>query len=273
MKRMPMMGLLLIAALSLCAVAIAEADGVDEAVIDRFTDVWVDDGLAVEISYYEDEGAFSCSAVLSGGGDNDDANVWRYGVCRYDAESDSIICEDGVRAYEYFDEAASELVSEPVVEGLTAEFYFDGGGDVLFWNDSEGLAKRFELVRLSVAEEEEWNEAQAFLGRWGYGRATIDILPNDDAAYHVEITWANSAAEVVEWNYDCCYDADTKRMKNYEPGVKAVVTYGVDGEITDRKVEYEDGEASFYMDGEDILIWEDAKENAGEDIRFERGIL
>ena len=67
--------LMLIAALSLCTVAIAEAKGVDEAVIERFVDVWVDDSMAVEISYDEDAHAFSCSAVLSGGGDSDDANV------------------------------------------------------------------------------------------------------------------------------------------------------------------------------------------------------
>ena len=46
--------LMLIAALSLCAASFAEADGVDEAVIDRFTDVWVDELLELDLLQIEE---------------------------------------------------------------------------------------------------------------------------------------------------------------------------------------------------------------------------
>ena len=260
--------LLLIAAISMLGFAVAEgnAAAVDQKVIDRFSDTWVDGGMAVEIWY--DDGAFHCRATLDMG--NDENNVWTYDSCRYDAERDELVCEAGRRTFDHYDEATKELKSELVIENLTAEFYFDGG-EKLLWNDSEGLAKRFELQRLDEAEEAEWKEAQAFAGRWGCGRATIDIIERENGSFGVEITWGSSAWECAEWRYACAYDGIRHEMRNYEPGVMDVVTYGEDGEVASRITEYEDGAATFTIDGDGMLIWNDAKENAGDGMRFERG--
>ena len=46
---------------------------------------------------------------------------------------------------------------------------------------------------------------------------------------------------------------------------------GEDGEVASRVTEYEDGAATFTIDGDGMLIWNDAKENAGDGMRFERG--
>ena len=260
--------LLLIGAIALLGFAVAEGSdaAVDEKIIDRFSDTWVDGGMAVEIWY--DEGAFHCRATLDMG--NDETNVWHYDSCRYDAGKDVLVCEAGRRALEHYDEAAKEMKSEQVAGDLTAEFCFDGG-EKLLWNDSEGLARGVELQRLEAAEEAEWKAAQAFVGRWGCGRATIDITERENGSFGVEITWGSSAWECAEWNYACAYDGIKGEMRAYEPGVKAVVTYGEDGEVASRVTEYEDGAATFSIDGDGMLIWNDAKENAGEGMRFERG--
>ena len=260
--------LLLIGAIALLGFAVAEGSdaAVDEKIIDRFSDTWVDGGMAVEIWY--DEGAFHCRATLDMG--NDETNVWHYDSCRYDAGKDVLVCEAGRRALEHYDEAAKEMKSEQAAGDLTAEFCFDGG-EKLLWNDSEGLARGFELQRLEAAEEAEWKAAQAFVGRWGCGRATIDITERENGSFGVEITWGSSAWECAEWNYACAYDGIKGEMRAYEPGVKAVVTYGEDGEVASRVTEYEDGAATFSIDGDGMLIWNDAKENAGEGMRFERG--
>lgn len=269
LKRMT--ALLLIAALSLMGFALAEAGSAaaDAEAIERFTDTWVDDGVAVEIWFDEDDAAFHCHVVLGDGGDVSD--VIEYGTCRYDGERCELVCENGVHTRESYDEAAQDVKSEVVASGVTATFTYEA--DKLIWNDSEDLGGKFELQRLAEAEQQEWDEAQAFIGRWGCGRATIDIIGRNDGSYGVEITWGGSAWETAVWTYECTYDGVKHQMHNYEPGTKSVVTYGEDGEIASTVVEYEDGEATFTIDDDDLLTWNDAKENAGDGMDFVRGIL
>jgi len=45
---------------------------------------------------------------------------------------------------------------------------------------------------------------------------------------------------------------------------------GQDGEVTESVTSYEDGQATFTIGADDKLTWTDAKENAGEDMAFER---
>lgn len=263
-----MLAMLAALVLTLCACACAEAP--EEAVIDRFSDVWVDDGIAVEIWYGEDDSAFHCSAVL---GDGDDENdVWEYEACRYDAEKDALICEGGVHTHETYDESAQSTTSEVVSEGLTAEFGFRDGEDALIWKESEGVAKDFVLRRLTDAESDDYAQAQAYVGRWGCDRATIDIADNEDGSYAVDITWGNSAAEASEWHYTCLYDANAHRLYNVEPGTRAEVTYAENGDVASTEVVYEDGEATFAIEDDGRLIWNDMKENAAEGMRFEAAI-
>lgn len=267
MKRI--ISILAAALLLIGAMALAETE--DMSVIDRFSDVWVDDNISVEIWFGEEDKAFHCTAVHGGGGEENE--VWEYAACRYDAETDTLICEDGVRALEHYDEAAQALQSDVQAEGLTAEFSFREGEDVLLWKDSEGLAKDYALKRLDAREEEAYEEAQGYVGRWGSDRATIDITDNGDDSYNVDITWANSAAETTEWHYKCVFDDVAHHLYNYEPGTKAVVTYGEDGEPVKTEVAYEDGAATFAIDEDGLLSWADAKENAAEGMRFEPGIV
>ncbi len=251
----------LMALMMLTAFALAEAPSAE--VIDRFSDTWVDAGAAMEIWYDADDAAFHCTAVLGDGGDVSDK--FEYASCRYDADSDTLICEDGARTHEDHGEST-------VTDGLTAAVFFADVGDRLIWNDSEGLAQDLRLRRLEDAEATEYAKSLGFAGRWGCGRATIDITVQDDGTFKVFVSWASSAAQSVEWGYACAYDGDSKCLYTCMPGSKAVVTYAEDGDFDSAVTEYEDGEARFRIDGDGMLIWEDAKENAGEGMRFERGI-
>ena len=234
----------------------------DAATIDRFCDVWVDNGVAVEIWF--EGGVFHCSAVLGDGGD--EATVVRYASARYIDADDSIDCEGGSRALEYYDEAADELKSDLIVDGLTASFSFDDQGR-LIWNDSEGIFKRFALLRLSEAEARDYRAAaDAFLGEWVCGRAAIEITGDGDD-YHAFVTWSNDYQSRAEWDYICIYDDMEDVMMCH--GSMANVTYGEDGGETGRKVFYEDGEATLSIeDGK--LIWRDMREDAGSGMTFER---
>ena len=249
----------------LLAAAPVMAEGAStQEIADRFSDVWVDDGIAVEIWYDDD---FHCSAVLGDGGD--ESTTWHYGTCRYDPERDSLICADGVRAIEVYDEAAQALDTHTEAEGLTAEFHFMDGADALQWQDSEGMAGDFVLKRLSDAEQEDWLESQAYAGVWVCDRASIEIIDHKNGTFGATVTWGSSAFEQAEWRYECVYNGEKRQLVNYEGGVKAIVTYGEGGETVNTQTQYEDGEATFAIDDDGMLIWTDLRENAGEGMRFE----
>ena len=148
--------------------------------------------------------------------------------------------------------------------------------DTLWFKDGEAVSEAegqalFDLYAAGDAIAYAGDPALAFEGRWGSGRCTIDIARQDDGSFQVHIGWGSSASEQAEWDYVCAYDVDGQRLVNTIPGTMAVVTYGEGGEVTDRAVEYEDGDATFAIDGEGMLTWDDAKENAAEGMRFERG--
>ena len=112
---------------------------------------------------------------------------------------------------------------------------------------------------------------EAYVGTWGCGRASIVIAP-EDAGYKVNVIWGDSASQSVEWNYACLVDPETGSLVDEGMGVKEIVTYAEDGEIAAVEELYTDGIAVFTIDGNGDLIWDDLKENAAEDMAFERAI-
>ncbi len=109
----------------------------------------------------------------------------------------------------------------------------------------------------------------AYLGSWVCGRAYIDIT-DEHPGYRVEINWKDSAAQVTEWSYYCPYELTDGKLVSEPTGVKVDVTYGEDGEVAESATGYEDGQATFSIDESGNLTWDDAKENAGADMVFER---
>ena len=258
--------LLLALLLALATGALAEPEP-EADVIERFEDVWVGDDFAVEIWY--EGGAFHCSAVLSG--EDDAGNVWEFGGCAYNPEQDALICEDGARYTQTYD-AAGELESTLAADQLTAVLAFDENDNLVF-QDSEGLCGSYALRRLFDAEEEAyWEAAEVFIGSWQCGRCNVEISPEEDDL-KVLIYWGGSASEVVEWVYTCQFDEYLNTLTSFGEASKTLVTFGEDGELVSAEEEYNDGEAVFRFDGNGCLVWEDAKENAGDGMAFERSDL
>ena len=247
-----------------CVPAFAE-----EEIADRFCDVWVIDGFAMEISY--DEDGFSCSAVGGDGGDV--SEIWEFSLCIYDAELDALVCAGCSHCFEHYDEDAGELVQEDwsISDLDSCVLALDGETDTLVVTDMPFTDGEITLQRLSAAEEEDYEEAQNFLGTWVCDRATIEVTENEDAAYRFTVSWAGSAFEEAVWTYDCAYYGEYREMRNYEGGVKRVDTYGEDGEVVSSETVYEDGEVTFMIDGSGALYWNDITEAAGADMAFERG--
>ena len=119
---------------------LAEAsDPADDKIIERFSDTWVADGLALEI--WSEDNTIHCRGTLGDGGDESDS--WEYATCRYDAASDSLQCADGTRTHEVYDAGTQENTDVVTVTGLTAVVFFQEGEDKLIWDDSEGMLKDF----------------------------------------------------------------------------------------------------------------------------------
>lgn len=85
------------------------------------------------------------------------------------------------------------------------------------------------------------------------GRANVEV-----SEVGILITWANSAAEVYQYEFPTSYDEANSQI-TYANGVLKDVVFAEDGTSTEEVV-YSDGTGYFKIDGED-LIWHDDKEN------------
>ena len=177
--------------------------------------------------------------------------------------------QDAERVLNSFGDQMGERFAK-IVHGITSI----PGADKLIWNDSEGMTGNTALSRLKDAEAEDAAEAKRFVGRWGCGRATIDITDRGDDGYNVRITWGSSAAENAEWVMSGKFDPETLTVA-YTDCVKTVYVWNEQGEIDSETVEYENGEGTItFTDGEALsLTWDDAQEHIADGTVFEYASL
>ena len=70
------------------------------------------------------------------------------------------------------------------------------------------------------------------------------------------------------WEYACTLDAETGALTG--EGKKSHETIDEEGEVVSSEEIFTDGSATFTLEG-DALIWDDAKEDVAQGLRFERG--
>jgi len=268
--------------------ALAEAP-VDKAVIDRFTDTWVcegTEGYAAEI-WYED-GAFRCSGTRFI--TVNEGYSFEFERCDYDVQANALVCAGGVLRHEAYNEAEGRITAEEVTSGFGATLTVDENHR-LHWTGSGDAIPDQLFASLDEVGEESWydthddddeedddnddndgesddvsNAGDAFVGDWMCDRATI-YIDEDDGVYTVRVTWGASAFERVVWDYSCTFDPAAGTLSGR--GRKSTETYGEEGNLTATEVEYTDGSATFTIEG-DWLLWNDAKEDAAQGMRFER---
>ena len=279
MKRFVCM-MLVVLLVCLSAAALAEAK-VDQSVIDSFWDTWVGEGdghYAAEI-WYED-GAFHCRGTRHIS--VDEGYSFEFERCTYDAEAGALVCEGGVLRHELRGEADGKIASEDVATGFGATLTVDEKHH-LHWTGSGDALPDLEYASLDEVGEESWYDTHddggddddesaansagdAFVGDWMCERASI-YIDEDDNVYNVHITWGSSAFERAVWDYTCALDPATGALTGV--GKESTETYNDNGELVSTEVVYTDGAATFTIDG-DTLLWNDAKENVAEGMRFER---
>ena len=269
----------MLAALLACLpmAALAEAP-VEQAVIDAFTDTWVgegNEGYAMEI-WYED-GAFRCSGTRFI--DVNDGYSFEFESCDYDAAAKALVCEGGVLRHETYNEAEGKITAEAVATGFGATLTVDEAHH-LHWTGSGDAIPDQMFASLDEVGEESWYDnhtdddeeddaehiENAFVGDWMCDRATI-YIDEDDSVYTVHITWGASAFETAVWDYTCTLDPATGALTG--AGKQSTETYDENGERVATDVVYTDGAATFTLDG-DALLWNDAKEDVAQGMRFQR---
>ena len=109
------------------------------------------------------------------------------------------------------------------------------------------------------------DDASGFVGTWAYGRCSMIITPKDDV-FICKISWPTSATETVDWSYNCSFEEGA--LVGDGQGVKTVTTDGGKAETV-----YEDGEVKFEITLNGMVLWRDAKEDAGDGLIFEKKVV
>ncbi len=98
------------------------------------------------------------------------------------------------------------------------------------------------------------NPVMNFVGEYACDRAhaLVEALGAEDALITIE--WGSSAWELARWVITGTLDTDTLTVA-YSDAVKSVVTYDDNGEVTDEKVEYEDGTGTIVFGEDNSFTW------------------
>ena len=110
-----------------------------------------------------------------------------------------------------------------------------------------------------------------FVGTWNEERVSIEIKEGMEE-YYVIVSGSNGADSSTTWSYTCVYDEATDSLicdGKDDTAFKFTVTVD-DNDEEDVEMEYEDGAATFSINADGFLIWNDLKENCGEGRLFEK---
>lgn len=96
-----------------------------------------------------------------------------------------------------------------------------------------------------------------FLGTWSCGRMWASIR-EEDYGYNVHIQWSWSAADGIEYEYNCYYDDSTSTLRCDGGGTAVYYCYDEDEAVGEDPSEYEfdDGTAVFALSG-NAIYWTD----------------
>lgn len=264
-----MVSLLTALALLLCAfAALAESDYTYYPELEDYVGTWYVDDYILEIAHSDDDyNALDC-VVTRYDVDGKTGARWIYNGCSYDDVGNALASvEIGHRLECEFD--GGELISsETIYTDGAAAFALNGDG-TLTWTDCKETPGEDEIV-FEKAPEDVPNPVAPYEGTWGSGRATLTIEELDDVVF-CTVTWGSSASEYAVWEYQAVYDEVADELNTLETGVKSIVTCGEDGEAVSTEVEFEDGAASFKLNGDGTLTWTDYKGTPGEnEVVFEK---
>lgn len=251
--------MVLAALMGLLGTALAEGN-TDQAAIDAFSGSWIcetDEDYTVDIWYQDGE-----FIVLNMRFAGDDAYTVEFERCFYDGAQNALVCEGGELLYENLADLEEREEDEgPVTEEVIASSF----GAVLTVGE-DGLL-RWTGSGDAVADQAflPWKDEDdgLFTGEWECGDAWISVELHN-GVYDVFATKDKGEYEVLYWIYTCALD-ETGALTG--SGANTDVVFDEEWEIASVTEVYADGSVTFTLDN-GALLWHDAVENAGRDMRF-----
>ena len=123
-----------------------------------------------------------------------------------------------------------------------------------------------EFTGPSYAEEHPGVEA--YDGYWiSEDRTTLAEIGVRQDRVEIVVYRTPGEMEFTSWEYLPEYDDSTKTLKA-DNGMKSLNQVAENGDLADSQYTYDDGAATFSIDADGKLTWQDEKENAGAGLRF-----
>ena len=262
MKKFIAIVMALMLALSLAAFAAAESEeemdygkAHPESLV--FDSEWVSAEANAKI--YCEDGGFKISITQNQTWP--EAFMWEYS-CLYHEDTKTLVSMGFDTKYRITYEASGQggfEISETLYEDGAATFSINDQGKLIWKDEKEDAGKGIEFTKIGW-----FNDTS-----WVCDRANIEIAWQDEG-YKVFVQWGNSATESSEWDYSCYYDAATNSLTSLAIATRSELTYNEDGTVASWVDVYTDGSATFKLDADGHLLWQDNKEDAGKDMVFER---
>ena len=250
-----LMALMLGMTLALTAVNAEEYDKVDPEARALFDSKWVSEDAQMDIAPQDGELKIQIRKTT----EFPNALCWEY-TGEFDAAEKSLkAVRNAVKfAIRYTDGGPYDIVETLYEEPADASFTFDSYGRLLWHDGKEDAGQGIEFQKIGRFDDT----------CWVCERASIEFYWEEEG-YKVLVQWASSAWENTEWEYSCYYDAENNTLTSLPFGQRTDVVYNDDGTVATWKEVYNDGEATFRLNEDGRLIWDDAKEDAGHGMLFE----
>ena len=163
------------------------------------------------------------------------------------------------------------LVSLPMMVAVAEDAALTDQGTTEVSDDGEEFDVPIDIVyeddgTEDTEEEDVVEVANPYVGEWLCENAAI-YIDEEDGVFDVFIMWDTSDTEQDIWEYTCTLDAVTGVLTG--EGKKSHDTIDDESEEISSEEIYIDGSATFTLE-DNALIWNDAKEDVAQGMRFER---
>ena len=233
-----------------------------------FEGVWQCDRASIAM-YWEEEGF---KVLITWGSSAWEHTEWEYSCFYHDEDHTLVSMPFGTRTEVVYDENGEQTSATEVYNDGEAIFSLDEEGKLIWLDANENacIGMKFEHT-LGWTDPDYIGPGHHFVGEWNEERVSVKI-EEDPENYYVVVSGSNGAYSSTVWSYTCVYDEATDSLicdGKDESASKFNVTVDDEGE-EDVEVEYEDGAATFSINADGFLIWNDQKENCGEGRLFEK---
>lgn len=255
MKKMIAALLALMMAL-LCAVSVAEEPAETPATDAQkmFDSIWISGSATVDASYMD--GIWEVLVSTDYG-----ATTWNY-LCLYDEEQQALVSMDSeanVKSIISIDLEGAETAREDVDTEAKAVFTLNENGRLVWKDEKEDAGAGMEFEKIG-----------RFTGSYACGEYLlyciwVDSEPaegRDYTGYRISIQIMDENGK-TEWIYEPVYDSETNTLST-PYGSKEFQPAGSD----DYEIIYDDGPATFTLDEEHNLYWNDEVDHTGDDLVF-----